>query len=351
MSKSRPGSPVVVVMPEFVGMRAVEVRNSESLSVGDVIGWADIGLRRDQGGMLTWVAPDGQEDHALSVRGGLRGARLASRMKERVTKRDGASPVVVYEPKRESVRAYWVFMSIFGGALACAAGYFFLLAFKQPIGGPWNGWQLALVVIISPPAWMCIGTIWLLYRARPRNPQYDRVALTEVGFLLESDGAESIDVTWADVIGFKRIGGNPVRMRFDLSGGRQIWLAIPGGMRSEVLTRVPVELGGVRVDHAAYVRSTIWLSSRLMVTGVIGATLYTVLLVWLRDAGHLLPADFGRILGSGVVLFVFSTWFPATMMFGTIWRRTPRGRRAVRRWSRRLGQRLGSTNRRKPQGG
>lgn len=351
MSKATAGSPVVVVTPEFGGLRVAEVKDSDRFSVGDVIGWADIGLRRDQRGMLTWVTPDGQEDHAVSVRGGLRGARLASRMKERVSKRDGACPVFEYEPKRESVRAYWVFMNIFGGALACAAGYFFLLSFKQPIGGPWNGWQLAVIVAISPLAWMCIGTIWLFYRARPRNPQYDRVAVTEVGFLLESDGAESIDITWADVDGYKRIGGDPARLRLDLSDGRRIWLAIPGWVRSEVLTRVPVELGGVRADQSALMRSTIWLSIRLMVTGVIGATLYGALLVWLRNAGHLLPADFGRILGPGVVLFVFSTWFPATMMLGTIWRRTPRGRRAVRRWSRRLGQRLGSTNQPKPQGG
>lgn len=344
--KRKPGKGLarVVVLPEFGGLRVVEVERAPLFEVGELIVWSEVSSRSHQGGVSTFASRGDRDMQSVVVRGGNRGNRLAERLKRRATRMKADDPVFVYAPKRESVGKYLAGSVVF---LVLAAGLFVYMAVQVTGGFAWPGFGLkligfALILFFGTClGWMALLIAWSFHRARPRSPQYDRVAVSELGFRLERDGALPIEGEWAGVARVKKMGSEPMRLRLDLASGGRLWVTVPKRAHQEVLSRVPVSLGGIDLNEKKSVRPMVWMGVRFFLLGLLGAGGSYALLVWLRSVGLLLPADFRRFVGPMMATCLFTMSYLAFAMLFVAWRNTPKGRRTLRRWGRGVERRFG----------
>lgn len=301
-----------------------------------MIPWQRVECVRFQGITSVIFTLDTGDRFNVSVRGGERGRRLAARLKARRTALVNDDPLVCYEPKRESVRAFLWGYSIFGGLLMACALYLSVTQTQRFGPLPWSAFRWIAFVFANFHSWLVIITLWLFWRMRPRSPQFHRVAISEVGLRMEGDEAPPVDIGWTEVAASKRVAGDPLRFRLDLVEGRRVWLVVPKRVRQDVLRRMPVTLGGVAAGPPESHRGRFGLPIRLLAMGLAGAGGYLGFLFWLLNAGLLVQSDFKRMAAAGVAMFMFMTWYPGLMLLWARWRSTPRGRRTVRRWSRRV---------------
>lgn len=324
-------------MPEFGGLRVVKATGIDGLADGDLIPWQRVDFRRHQGGVSVFITPDEGNRTTAGVRGGARGRRLVTRLKSRWTGMTDSDPLVCYELERESVRAFlWGFWS-FGGILI-ALGLYLSIAVAQQFGSlPWSAFRWIAFVFANFHAWLVIITLWLFWRMRPRNPQFHRVALSEVGLSMEGGEAPPVDIEWTEVVACKHVRSDPLRVRLDLVDGRRVWLVVPKRVQQDVFRRLPVAFGGIQAGRSSWHRRDLRLPVRLLLIGLFGAGGYLGILFWLINAGLLLPADFRRMAVFGVTMFILCTWYPGLALLWIGWRSTPKGRRTVRRWTKRVG--------------
>lgn len=326
--------PGVTVMPEFGGLRVVMAVRVKGVEIGDLIPWQRIEFHRHQGGTSLFLTLESGKRVAVSVKGGFRGSRVAVRLKARWSERIDDDPVVCYEPTRQSVRAFMGLFVPFGG-LMLAGGIYLGVQQAIKLGPmPWSLLRWIGFAFVNLPLVGAAFVVWLMWRSRPRQPQYERVAVSEAGLLMEG-GGPTVDILWSDVRSSERISGDPLRFRLTLASGERAWLVVPRRVRTDVLRRMPTEIGGVRPDDVAARRAARGFALRLLIIGAtLSASLVTCVL-WLFSRGLLSAADARRIAIFGSLLVFMHTWMLAGTMFWGLWRSTPRGRRAVRRWSRR----------------
>lgn len=343
-AESEPGSQrprkwvldTTTVMPEYRGLRIVQRSKSVNLEIGELIPWPRVEIHRHQGGLTVFVTPDGCKRSTVGVRGGRRGDRLAARLKSRWSQLVDDDPLVCYEPKQESVRAFlWIFGLIGLFLLACAA--YLTVTQAQKFGPlPWSPFRWLAFGFANIHAWLAILILWFLWRLRPRSPQYDRVAISPAGLRMEGSETETVDIAWTEVAASKRVRGDPLRFRLDLVDGQRVWLVVPNRVRHDVLRRMPVKSGGVRPDAAASHRATRALAIRFFIIGIVLSASIVGCVLWLLSRGLLTAADARRIALFGSLLTVAQTWYIASMLTWSCWRSTPKGRRTLRRWSRKL---------------
>lgn len=321
-------------MPEFGGLRVVQVKRGDSFVTGDLIAWDQFSIRSTQSGAVAFVKVDRSKQETISVRGGSRGSRLAARLKHRHGLGIGVAPELAYEPKHESVLAHWALVALCGIAPMLFLIHFIAQSLLGMRGQSWQTYQFLASVPVVLVGCMLIANLWLLLRTRPRTPQFKSVVVTDTEIRLESVSGDLFRIPWSSVTGHKFVRGNPSRMRFDSHDGRCFWIAIPGHVRHSVLARIPEACGGVRPVRFVTMRSQAWFIARLLGLGFVAAGGTVVVFVWLRNTGHLLPADFAKILWPCVGMVLFLSWGISILYLWCIWRQTPKGRRTARRWSR-----------------
>jgi len=216
---------------------------------------------------------------------------------------------------------------------------FFSLIKKMPIGTfsiPIGMNQLLTIIGLLMAAGMLSLPVLFIWSMRPRTQSFTEIDLLPTGIIGTTQAGEAVTLIFDELAKFKLKPGNPARCRMKTKDGQVYWLVLPRPINRFVVHAMNPSSETQRERDAIAVRYLYRQGIRLLILGIVLASLSYALATYLASIGAILPANV-RQIRRGMV--GFSLLMPGWIGFASLWIawiNSPNGQRALKRFKARF---------------
>lgn len=323
-------------------MIVVETKNGAESLLNQTIPWYRIRIHSSHGTTLIrmidekckFVKIDGK---VVQIK--FKGAgRLSSRLQDRATRKwanESLEPIQ-FQPIEESVWLWVPLLVLMAGACL----YMFVPLLKKIPNGTFS-------TPLSPPQLYTIGglliaacllsiPVLLLWNMRPRTQSFQDIDLLPTGIVGTTKTGEVVTLIFEDLATLKLKVGNPTRCRMKTKNRQIYWMVLPSPINSFAVRAISPSNETQRESDAVTVRYLYRQGIRLLILGIVLASISYALINYLASIGAILPADV-RLIRRGMVGFslLFPIWAGVAFIW-IAWKNSPVGKRTLKRFKARF---------------
>ena len=171
---------------------------------------------------------------------------------------------------------------------------------------------------------------------RPRKRSFIDIDLLPTGIVGTTQAGEVVTLIFDELAKFKLKSGNPTRCRMKTKDRQVYWMVLPGPINSFAVRAINPSDETQRESDAIAVRYMYRQGIRLLVLGIVLASISYALINYLATIGAILPADV-RLIRRGMIGFslLLPTWAGFAFIW-IAWKNSPVGKRTLKRFKARF---------------